>query len=245
MAEPTDSYPEAATNGARKASTNGDGEAALEAALAAHGEDLADLVEGTDELQDALATAILIVASADDDEVEYVTSSTANLVEAVDGLSTDEAAALAGDLGENADDLAAALETVLELQREGHLDDLVTIATGFSGSLSAEEVEALSTMLEEDGSDVVEALDVVLELQREGSLEELVDLADTLSTLDIDADAAAGLDRLLGAVGEAEREAEPVGLLGFLRRLGGQDVRAGLGYVLAILKAQGRRLGDR
>ena len=165
-----------------------------------------------------------------------------NLVEAVDGLSTEEMAALATAVGEDADDLAAALETVLALQREGHLDDLVTVATAFSESLSPSEVEELAEMVERDGPDIVAALDTVIELQREGDLNALVDLAGTLSVLEVDADTARGLNTALAALGEAERESEPVGLLGAIRQLGGRDARAGLGYLVAVLKAKGRRL---
>jgi uncharacterized protein YjgD (DUF1641 family) len=121
----------------------------------------------------------------------------------------------------------------------------VTLATAFSGSLSPDEVEELATMLEENGTELVEALDVVLDLQREGQLGDLVDLAKTLSVLDIDEDTARGLNHLLGAVGEAQRDSEPVGLFGLVRQLGSRDARAGLGYIVAILRAQGRRLRGR
>ncbi|WP_327053937.1 DUF1641 domain-containing protein [Halomicrococcus gelatinilyticus] len=256
MAEPTQSYPDEATNGAtanasgdgattngdRNGATSTDGEAALRDALDEHGDDLAAVIERSDDVGALLETAILVVASADDEEVEYVTQSTANLVAAVDGLSTDGAAALATDLGENADELADALDTVVALQREGHLDDLVTIATSFSESLSPAEIAEFATLLEANGSETVEALDVVLDLQREGHLEDLVDLATTLSTLDIDPETARGLNTVLGAVGEAERESEPVGIVGALGELRSRDARAGLGYLVALVKAQGRRL---
>ena len=253
MAEPTQSYPDEATNGATAnaggdgatkddGKTRKDGEAALHDALDEHGDDLAAAIERSDEVGDLLETAVLVVASADDEEVEYVTQSTANLVAAADGLSTDGAAALAADLGENADDLADALDTVVTLQREGHLDDLVTIAASFSESLSPAEIEEFATLLEANGAETVEALDVVLDLQREGHLEDLVDLATTLSTLEIDPETARGLNTVLGAVGEAERESEPVGLFGALGELRSRDARSGLGYLVALLKAQGRRL---
>ena len=196
MAEPQDSYPESATLGAHKAATNGEGREAIEEALASNGEGLAAVIEQTDELENALETAILVAATADDEEVEYVTDSTANLVAAVDGLSTAETAALAETVGEDADELGEALETVLELQRAGHLDDLA-------------------------------------------------DLARTLSTLEIDEDTARGLNAVLAAVGEAERDSEPVGLLGAVGGLRSADGRAGLGYVVAVLKAVGRRLRGR
>jgi uncharacterized protein YjgD (DUF1641 family) len=244
MARPRDTYPEAATNGARERAS-GDGEAALREALAEQGDDLAAAVERTDDLADVLATAVLVVASADEEDVDRITSSTANLVAAADGLTTDGAAALAGDVGEHADDLSASLETVVRLQREGHLDDLVTVATAFSESLSPEELEEFAATLERDGADVVEALDVVLELQREGHLDALVDVAGTLSAVEVDADAARGMSGFLGAVGEAQRESEPLGPLGALRALWSRDARAGLGYLVAILKAQGRRVRER
>lgn len=241
MAEPTDAYPEEATNPGRPPE-NGDGEAALRAAIDAHGDDLAAVLDQNEHAADLLETAILIVASANEDDVEYITESTANLVNALEGLSTEPVAELAADVGENGDDLAAALETVLAMQREGHLDDFVTIATAFSSSLSPEEVERLAGMLDDDASEVVEALDVVLELQREGHLEDLVALATTLSTLEIDDETVRGLNTVLGAIGEAERESEPVGIVGMLRGLRSTDARAGLGYLLALLKAQGRRV---
>jgi uncharacterized protein YjgD (DUF1641 family) len=240
MAKPTDSYPESATHGARRREAgDGEGEAALRRALDARGESLAAAVERTDELDDALTTAILVAATADEAEVKRITDSAANLVEAADGLTTDGAAALATDLGENADDLSDALDTVLALQRDGTLDDFATLA----GALSTEQVEALSATLSEEETDLAAALDLVLDLQRSGDLEELVGLARTFSVLDVDAETARGLNELLGAVGEAERESEPVGLIGAVGQLRTADARAGLGYLVAILKALGRRVG--
>ncbi|WP_121823514.1 DUF1641 domain-containing protein [Halostella salina] len=241
MANPSNSYPETATKGGREDKGSAEGEAALRAALAEHGEELAGVVETTDELDDLLTTAILVIASADDEEVQHITDSTANLVRAADGLSTDEAADLAEDLGEDADDLSLTLDTVLELQRAGHLDDLVRLATAFSESLSPEEVEELATTLEENGNDLVGALDVVLKLQREDQLDDLVNLAQAFSALDVDDDTVTGLNNVLAAVGEAERESEPVGIFGFLKQLRTKDARAGLGYLVSLLKAQGRR----
>jgi uncharacterized protein YjgD (DUF1641 family) len=245
VAKPRDSVPESATNAARNAAGDGDGEAALREALAAHGDDLAAAVERTDELGDVLATAILVTASADESDLDRVTATTANLVGAVDGLATEEGAALAADVGGNADELSAALETVLDLQREGHLEDLATVAAALAESLSPDETEELATMLEENGTEFVEALDLVLDLQREGRLEDLVGLARTLSVLEVDEDAAAGLNSFLASVAEAERDSEPLGVFGALRQLRTRDARAGIGYLVAILKAQGRRLGGR
>ncbi|WP_276273253.1 DUF1641 domain-containing protein [Haloarcula litorea] len=245
MAEPQRSYPTTATNAEHEDATDREGRAALEEALSERGDELAALVRSSDELDDVLTTAILVAASADEDELEHVTDSAANLVEAADGLSTEGAAELATQLGEDADDLSESLATVVALQREGHVDDLATVATAFTESLSPEEVEELATMLEENGSDLVDALDVVLELQRSGDLAALVETAQTLSALELDEDAVEGMNSFVGAIGEAQRESEPVGLLGALSALRTRDARAGLGYLVTLLKAQGRRLRNR
>jgi uncharacterized protein YjgD (DUF1641 family) len=239
MADPTDVYPESATHGGREA--HGEGEAALRAALSANGETLAELVETTDDLEAALETAVVVAASADEADVESVTAAVANLVAAAEGLSTDGAARLATDVGEHGDDLSEALETVVRLRQTGRLDALA----GLAEALSDDQLAELAGLLEADGDDALAALDAVLDLQRDGHLEDLLDLAETLSTLDVDEDTARGLNGVLAAVGEAQRESEPVGLVGFLRGLGGRDARAGLGFLLAVLRAQGRRLRGR
>jgi uncharacterized protein YjgD (DUF1641 family) len=168
-----------------------DGRRALQEAIDEHGEQLASVLEQTDTVENLLETAILVIASADEEEVEHVTESLVNLVAAGDALTGDQAA------------------------------ELVEI-------------------IEQDGDHVVEALETVLELQRRDQLEDLIELASTLSALEVDDDAAAGLDRLVGAVGDAEREAEPTGPLGLVRGLLGKDAREGLGYLLALLRSLGR-----
>lgn len=241
MAEPQSTYPESATNGARKATVD-DTSAAVDTALARQGERIAALLERSDEAEAALETTILVLASLDEGDVAALTESAGNLVAAADGLTTEGAAALAGDLGEHAEPLADSLETVVRLQESGDLDDLVALATAFNGSLSADERETVESMLAEDGGELVATLDSLLELQREGDLDELLATAKTLSALDLDDDAVAGLNTMLGAVGEASRGSTPVGILGLLRGLAGRDARAGLGYLLAVLRSLGRRL---
>lgn len=108
------------------------GHAALHAAIEAHGEDLATAVEHTDTVADLLDTVILTIAAAEDDEVDRVTESLSSLVRAADALSTEETAALAAAIGENADDLTAALDRLLALERDGHLNALVDLAAAAS-----------------------------------------------------------------------------------------------------------------
>lgn len=171
------------------------GEAALRAALAEHGEELAGALDHAEAVGELVDLVVLTIATADEDEVERVTESLASLVKAVDGLSTEESVALAEAVGENAADAAGALETVLRLERDGHLDDLVS-------------------------------------------------LAGTFAALDVDDDAVGSVGRLLGAAAEAESASEPVGLVGFVRAMRSADVRAGLGYLLALVRATGRSLRE-
>lgn len=190
MAEPTTGVPDDALN--VEAERPKEGEEALRAVLETYGGDYAAAAEYTDELENLIETAIIVIASADEDDVDNVTQSLVTLVEAGDALSTEGTVALAENVGENSEELGGALESVLELQRDGKLDDLVETA----GALAA---------------------------------------------LDIDEGTVESLNRLLGAVEEAEN-AEPVGPIGFLRSLSGRDVRAGMGYLLAVLRGVGRRL---
>lgn len=223
MAEPTEEYPESATLGADEG-TDGTPEA-LREALADHDESLAAAVESTDDLEALLRTAVIVVASADEAELEHLSESVGNLVDAADGLTTDESAALAQDLGENADDLAA----------------LLTVAAALGDSLSSAEVAQLASMAEENGSDLVEALELLLELHQEGTLTELVDLTETLSALEMDDETVDGLNTLLGAVGEAQQESESRSFSGMVADLRSADFRAGVGYLLSVLTALGRR----
>ncbi|MFH5799104.1 DUF1641 domain-containing protein [Haladaptatus sp. CMAA 1911] len=196
MAKPTTGVPDDALN--IEPERPQEGEEALRAVLEAYGGDYADAAEYTEELENVIETAILVIASADERDVDNVTQSLVTLVEAADGLSTEGTVALAEGVGENGEDLAEALESVLELQRDGRLDDLI-------------------------------------------------EMAGTLSALEINETTVDGLNRLFRAIDEAERETKPVGAFGFLRSLSGDDVRSGIGYLLAIVRAQGRRLrsGDR
>ena len=154
--EPTRSE---AADGPGEAPDRSAGEEAIRAAIAEHGEDVASAIEHTDEIGEVLDLAILTIASADDDEVDYVTDSIVNLVQAADGLSTEGSVALAEAVGESGEELTHALEMVV---------------------------------------------------------------------------------RLAGAVGAAEQDAEPVGVLGFVRGATSAEGRAGLGYLLEVLRALGR-----
>ena len=194
MASPQTSVPDSATN--REPERPQKGEAALRAALDEYGGDLAEGVEYTDELEDVLTTAVLVLASADQDEVDTVTDTMVTLVGAAKGISGDGTVELAENVGDNAEELAEALEMIMQLKRDGHL-------------------------------------------------EELVELAGTFAALDVDDDTVHGLNRLLNAIGEADRESRKgrtPGVLGLLAKLGESNVVAGVDFIIEVLRAQGRRL---
>ncbi|GAA0659089.1 DUF1641 domain-containing protein [Salarchaeum japonicum] len=191
MAKPTTDVPDAALN--VEPERPQEGEDALRSVLEEYGGDYADAIEYTDELEAVLETAILVIASADDDDVDKVTQSIVTLVEAGDALSTEGTVALAEGVGENSDDLADALDSVLALQQSGDLD-------------------------------------------------ELIEMAGVLSALDVDETTVAGLNRVLDAVGEAEEESEPAGPFALVGAMFDADIRAGLGYLLSVLRSQGSRL---
>lgn len=172
------------------------GAAALRAAVDDHGEDIAALVEQSDRVKDLIDTTVLVLASAEDDDVAYLADAIGDLVRTADAASTEETVALAEFVGENGEDAAATLEKVVELDRAGTLDDLL-------------------------------------------------ELGETLSALDVDEESVGTLNRLLDAVETAEEEAEPVGPLGALRSLRGRDARAGLGFLVSLLRATGRTLVGR
>lgn len=124
------------------------GEAALAAAIEEHGDDLAGALEHTDDVQKLIDTVILTVAAADDEEVEHLTQSVASLVQATDKLSTSETVALASFIGQHGSETASALETVLALERNGHLEDLLELGDVLAGlEIDETTVDGLNRVL--------------------------------------------------------------------------------------------------
>lgn len=106
--------------------------------------------------------------------------------------------------------------------------------------LSTEGSVALAEAVGESGEELARALELVVRLEQEGDLDGLVELAEAVSAVTVDEGSVSGLDRLARAASEAEDRAEPVGLLGFLRGVRTREGRAGLGYLLAVLRGLGR-----
>ncbi|MFB6295250.1 MAG: DUF1641 domain-containing protein [Halobacteriales archaeon] len=183
-------------NGATAGSARSPGEAALRAAIDEHGEDVAAVLERSDEATELIDTVVLMIASAEEEDIEYLADALSSLVRTADGAATEETVALAEYVGEN-------------------------------------------------GADATDALDKLLELDRGGTLDDLLELAEVLSAVDLDSDSVETLNRLLGALEEADDEAEPTGVLGALTAVRGRDAKAGIGYLVALLRATGRRIVDR
>lgn len=128
---------------------------------------------------------------------------------------------VAATLEANDAELADALETLATLQQTGTLDDLASMA----------DMMALLTAAMDD--------EMVTELTSTGS--RLGEVAQTAA----DDDVAAGLEDALAAVGDASAaEPERVGLIGLLRAMRDPEVQAGMGFVIALARALGRRQAD-
>ncbi len=183
-------------HGATTGDARSPGEAALRDAIEEHGEEVASVLDRSDEASELIDTVVLMIASADEEDIEYLASALSSLVRTADGAATEETVALAEYVGEN-------------------------------------------------GAEATETLDKLLELDRQGTLDDLLKLGETVSELEVDDDSVETLNSLLASVEEAKAEAEPTGVLGAVRSVRGRDARAGLGYLLALLRATGRRLVDR
>ncbi|WP_440007175.1 DUF1641 domain-containing protein [Halomicrococcus sp. SG-WS-1] len=202
--------------------TTGETPETLEDAVAENPEAVADFVRRLDLVNELLDATELAVAAADDEMVSGVAATSASLAEAADGLATRETAQLSAAVGENGDDLASALETVVELERSGALDELAAVADVLpllSGALDDEMVASLA--------------------RTGGRLGEVADAAGEPET-------ARGAETLLDAVGEVGRRddsPEPVGPAGLVRAMGDPEVKRGIGVVLAMVRSLGESAG--
>jgi uncharacterized protein YjgD (DUF1641 family) len=193
---------------------------ALADAIAENPEAVAEFVKRLDAVNELLDVVTLGTEALDDSMVAELTGTAATLGEAADGAATTETVKLAEAVGQSGGDLADALETVVELQRTGTLDDLV------------EAAHAISLL--------TEALDdeMVVELARTGS--RLGEVADAAS----DPETVQGIQLLLGAMGQAgapENRPDP-GMLNLAKSARDPDVQAGLGYLLALAGGIGANL---
>jgi uncharacterized protein YjgD (DUF1641 family) len=190
---------------------------AVAEAIADNPEEIARLLDRLGALNAALDATDVASGALDDRMVQELAGTGANLAAAADGLATEEAAALGEAAGENAEELAAAIEGMARLQRSGTLDDLLAVA----------DVLSLATNAMDD--------DMVTTLAGTGSrLGEVVDTA-------ADEDVARGLESTLAAVGEASAEPpREIGAVGLLRAMRDPEVRTGMGFLVQLAGAIGR-----
>ncbi|MFC7115156.1 DUF1641 domain-containing protein [Natronoarchaeum sp. GCM10025703] len=189
----------------------------LESLVAENPEEVARFLDRLGVANDLLDTAELATSAMDDRMVQELSGTATNLGAAADRLATPEAAQLGEAAGENAEDMADAIEGVAELQRSGTLEDLMAMA----------DLIALASNAMDD--------EMVTELAATGTT--LGEVADTAS----DDDVARTVESLLEAVGEAGAEpTEPVGAVGVVKALRDPEVKEGLGFFLSLAKAVGQ-----
>ena len=193
-----------------------DAEVDLESYVAENPEEVARLLDRLDVVNELLDVGAIATAAMDDEMVESVTETSANLAMAADGMATEDAVQLGEAVGENAEDVADGLETVARLQRTGTLDDLAQLAELASLGTSAMDDEMVESITATGGR--------------------LAEVADTAA----DDDVAGGLENLLAAVGEADTD-EPnrVGAVGLVKAIRDPEVQAGLGVLVSVAKALG------
>lgn len=180
-------------------------------------EAVARLLDRLDLVNGLLDAATVATAGLDDDMVTSLAERGSHLGMAAGNAATPAVADLGESVGENADDLAGALETLARLEREGTLDTLAGLA----------DVVALAEGALDD--------DMVTDMAATGAT--LGGVAATAG----DEEVAAGLENVLRAVGEAETAGhERVGTFGLLRAMRDPEVKAGMGYLVALARAIGR-----
>ena len=184
----------------------------LEDAIAENPEAVADFVRRLDAVNELLDVVDLGEAAMTDEMVVELTDTAETLAASADGVATEETVALAETVGENGEELTDALETLLELQQDGTLDDLADLGNvaGLASAALTDEMVVSS----------------------------LGELADTAG----DDDTREGVQTLLESVGAAERaEPAELGALGVARGLRDPEVKHGLGYLFAVAKALGQQ----
>jgi uncharacterized protein YjgD (DUF1641 family) len=194
---------------------------ALSRAIAEHPDEVAAFVDRLGLVNDLLDTTALATGALDDDMVRRLAGTSSMLAESADSLATPETVRLAESVGESADDLDAALATLVRLQRSGTLDelaDLVEAATLLTAALDDDMVRRLAAT----GASFGEVAEVAAEPQT-----------------------ARGIERLLRAVGEADAaDPEPLGVRATVRALRDDEVRRGLARLVALLRVLGRESSE-
>ena len=189
----------------------------LEAAIAANPEAVADFVRRLDAVTELLDVVELGTSAMTDEMVVELAGTGERLAAAADGVATDETVALAESVGENGADLQAALDTLLDLQRSGTLDELAAVG----------DVVSLGSAAMTD--------EMVRSLAATGS--SLGELADTAAAEETQAGLTTLLESLAAA---AQTESTRLGPVGLARGVRDPEIQVGLGYLFSVAKALGR-----
>ena len=190
----------------------------LEAAIAENPEAVADFVRRLDAVNELLDVVDLGTSAMTDEMVVELSGTAETLAASADGIATDETVKLAESVGENGAELQEALDTLVELQQSGTLDELAELG----------DVVSLGTSAMTD--------EMVRSLAGTGS--SLGELADTAAQ----DETRGGLTAMLNSVSAAEQaETTPVGAVGLMKAIRDPEIQHGLGYLLAIAKALGQQ----
>ncbi|MFW5937875.1 MAG: DUF1641 domain-containing protein [Halanaeroarchaeum sp.] len=185
-------------------------------AIAANPETVVALLEQSGQLSAMLDALALVEDGLDDEMVESLTSDATTLGLAAAELADRATVDLGAAVGENGTELAEAVRQIAVLQRTGTLDRLTEIADAVALLTDAADDEMVETLAATGTS--------------------LGELADTATEEEV----SHGLARMLNGVGEAgAAEADPVGPIGLIGALRDPDVKAGMGYLVAVARGIG------
>ncbi|EJN59810.1 DUF1641 domain-containing protein [Halogranum rubrum] len=189
----------------------------LAEAIAENPHEVARFLDRLGLVNEFLDAADVAVSGLDDEMVTELAGTSTTLALAANGLATPGTVELGETVGENATELSAAIETLVDLQRDGTLDDLAALGDLVSLGSAALDDEMVTSLAHTGGR-----------------LGELADVA-------ADDDTARGLETLLTAVGTANTaEVRRVGPVGLVRSLRDPEVQTGIGFLVALARELGR-----
>jgi uncharacterized protein YjgD (DUF1641 family) len=200
------------------------GDDALVDAIEENPEAVAEFVRNLDAVNELL-TIVELGSGAMDDEMVMELAGTADLlVESADGLATRDTVELANAVGENGEELSDAVDTMVELQESGTLDDLADAAEVVSLAGGAMDDEMVMTLA-----------------QAGNNLGEVADAA-------ADPAAARGMQMLLDSISEScvhKQAPEKMGVVGLMKAIRDPDVQRGLGFWMSVAKNAGAMINER
>ncbi|MFC6875339.1 helical membrane plugin domain-containing protein [Halobellus marinus] len=188
----------------------------VERAIAENPEAVASLLERSGQLGQLLDALALVEDGLDDEMVERLTGDATTLGMAASELAEPETARLTASVGQHGDELATTVERLAALERTGTLDRLFELADALALVTDAADDEMIETLTETGTA--------------------LGEVADTAA----DDEVRTTLTHLLAGIGQADTDAaEPVGAVGLLRALRDPEVKAGMGYLVALARGVG------